>query len=151
MNCMEKTHHELPRAKPCAPVYAVPLMQESTGITLASRSASGFLRLMEDHPRFHEAKLGIIVSSLRALQLFSAQKCQNWSTTRCTIVVEGPLAGGHLGFGSIGRNTTCAPSSSKFNKYLQAEKLPYPSSRQAEFSPAAMPSASSKPVRQRFR
>jgi len=40
------------------------------GITLAAGLHLGSLALIEDHPRFRDAKLGIIVSSLRALQLF---------------------------------------------------------------------------------
>jgi NAD(P)H-dependent flavin oxidoreductase YrpB (nitropropane dioxygenase family) len=62
------------------------------------RPAPGFVRLIEDHPRFRDAKLGIIVSVLRALQLFLKK---NARTNRLPdyVVVEGPLAGGHLGFG----------------------------------------------------
>ena len=52
---------------------------------------------MEDHPRFRDAKLGIIVSSLRALQLF-LRKTAKLNRLPDFIVVEGPLAGGHLGF-----------------------------------------------------
>ncbi|PIU17277.1 MAG: nitronate monooxygenase, partial [Gallionellales bacterium CG08_land_8_20_14_0_20_59_87] len=40
------------------------------GITLAAGLHLGSFALMEDHPRFRDVKLGIIVSSLRALQLF---------------------------------------------------------------------------------
>jgi hypothetical protein len=40
------------------------------GITLAAGLHLGSFALIEDHPRFRDAKLGIIVSSLRALQLF---------------------------------------------------------------------------------
>jgi nitronate monooxygenase len=54
--------------------------------------------LMEDNPRFRDAKLGIIVSSLRALQLFM-RKTARLNRMPDYIVVEGPLAGGHLGFG----------------------------------------------------
>jgi nitronate monooxygenase len=68
------------------------------GITLAAGLHLGSFGLIEDHPRFKDAKLGIIVSSLRALQLFLRK---NGRTNRLPdyVVVEGPLAGGHLGFG----------------------------------------------------
>jgi nitronate monooxygenase len=53
---------------------------------------------MEEHPRFKDVKLGIIVSSLRALQLF-LRKSARTGRLPDYVVVEGPLAGGHLGFG----------------------------------------------------
>ena len=53
---------------------------------------------MEDHPRFRDAKLGIIVSSVRALQLF-LRKTARLNRLPDFIIIEGPLAGGHLGFG----------------------------------------------------
>ena len=58
----------------------------------------GSFALIEDHPRFRDAKLGIIVSSVRALQLF-LRKVSKLNRLPDYIVVEGPLAGGHLGFG----------------------------------------------------
>lgn len=69
-----------------------------SGITLSAGLHTGTLALMADHPRFRDAFVGIIVSSARALKLFLR------SASRVTrmpdyIVVEGPLAGGHLGFG----------------------------------------------------
>jgi nitronate monooxygenase len=68
------------------------------GITLAAGLHLGSFSLIEDHPRFHEVKLGIIVSSLRALQLF-LKKSERTGRKPDYVVVEGPLAGGHLGFG----------------------------------------------------
>jgi nitronate monooxygenase len=68
------------------------------GITLAAGLHLGSFALIEDHPRFRDAKLGIIVSSLRALQLF-LKKTPAPSRLPDYVVVEGPLAGGHLGFG----------------------------------------------------
>lgn len=67
------------------------------GITLAAGLHIGSLDLMRHHQRFHDVKLGIIVSSARALKLFmkraiKAERLPDY------IVVEGPLAGGHLGF-----------------------------------------------------
>ena len=68
------------------------------GITLAAGLHLGTFALIEDHPRFHDVKLGIIVSSLRALQLF-LKKSARTGRLPDYITIEGPLAGGHLGFG----------------------------------------------------
>ena len=68
------------------------------GISLSAGLHLGSFALMEDHPRFRDAKLGIIVSSLRALQLF-LRKNARLNRLPDFVVVEGPLAGGHLGFG----------------------------------------------------
>lgn len=68
------------------------------GITLSAGLHLGSFKLIESHARFRDAFLGIIVSSLRALKPFlhSAAKV---SRLPDYIIVEGPLAGGHLGFG----------------------------------------------------
>lgn len=68
------------------------------GITLSAGLHCGSLKLIEDQPRFRDVKFGIIVSSARALKLFlrgakKANRCPDY------VIVEGPLAGGHLGFG----------------------------------------------------
>jgi nitronate monooxygenase len=68
------------------------------GITLSAGLHLGSFALMEDHPRFRDAKLGMIVSSLRALQLF-LRKNARLNRLPDFVVIEGPLAGGHLGFG----------------------------------------------------
>ncbi len=68
------------------------------GITLSAGLHLGSFALMQDHPRFRDAKLGIIVSSARALQLF-LRKNSRLDRLPDYVVVEGPLAGGHLGFG----------------------------------------------------
>jgi nitronate monooxygenase len=67
------------------------------GITLGAGLHLGSLELMRDHPRFHDAKIGIIVSSLRALNLFMTRAARVGRLPDY-VVVEGPLAGGHLGF-----------------------------------------------------
>ena len=68
------------------------------GITLSAGLHNGTLRLIKDHPRFREVKIGIIVSSVRALKIFvrSGNKLDRLPDYA---IVEGPLAGGHLGFG----------------------------------------------------
>jgi nitronate monooxygenase len=67
------------------------------GITLSAGLHLGSFALIQDHPRFRDVKLGIIVSSLRALRIFlrfigPTERLPDY------IIVEGPLAGGHLGF-----------------------------------------------------
>jgi nitronate monooxygenase len=97
INCMEKLTMNAPRETLKARLRAS-LDAGIDGITLAAGLHLGSFGLIEDHPRFRDAHLGIIVSSLRALQLFLRK---NSRTGRLPdyIVVEGPLAGGHLGFG----------------------------------------------------
>lgn len=68
------------------------------GITLSAGLHLGSLALVQDHPRFRDVKFGIIVSSLRALLLF-LRKSARLNRLPDYIIVEGPLAGGHLGFG----------------------------------------------------
>lgn len=97
INCMEKLTMNAPRET--LRVRLTSAMDAGIdGITLAAGLHLGSFALIEDHPRFHDVKLGIIVSSKRALQLFLRK---NARTGRLPdyIVVEGPLAGGHLGFG----------------------------------------------------
>ena len=68
------------------------------GITLSAGLHTGTLKLIEDQPRFRDVKIGIIVSSARALHVFlrSSARMNRYPDY---VVVEGPLAGGHLGFG----------------------------------------------------
>ncbi len=67
------------------------------GITLGAGLHLGTLDLISDHPRFRDVKLGIIASSARALKLF-LQRAARAGRMPDYVVVEGPLAGGHLGF-----------------------------------------------------
>ena len=68
------------------------------GISLSAGLHTSSFALMEENPRFRDAKLGIVVSSARALNIFLRRTAK---TNRLPdfVVVEGPLAGGHLGFG----------------------------------------------------
>ncbi len=68
------------------------------GITLSAGLHTGSLAMIQDHPRFHDALLGIIVSSARALKIF-LRSAARVGRMPDYVVVEGPLAGGHLGFG----------------------------------------------------
>ena len=80
---------------------------------------------MADHPRFHDAKLGIIVSSVRALQLF-LRKNAKLNRRPDYIVVEGPLAGGHLGFGMDWAQYDLATLVAETLQYLKTEQLDIP-------------------------
>jgi len=68
------------------------------GITLSAGLHTHSLSLIADHARLHDAKIGIIVSSPRALKIFlrGANRIRRMPDY---VIVEGPLAGGHLGFG----------------------------------------------------
>jgi nitronate monooxygenase len=97
INCMEKLTMNAPRETLTVRLRSA-MDAGIDGITLAAGLHLGSFAMIEDHPRFRDVKLGIIVSSLRALQLFLRK---NARTNRLPdfVVVEGPLAGGHLGFG----------------------------------------------------
>ncbi len=68
------------------------------GLTLAAGLNLRTLDLIQDHPRFRDVKIGIIISSVRALAIF-LKRAVRLNRLPDYIVVEGPLAGGHLGFG----------------------------------------------------
>ena len=95
------------------------------GITLAAGLHLGSFALIEDHPRFRDVKLGIIVSSLRALQLF-LKKSARTGRLPDFVVVEGPLAGGHLGFGMDWAQYDLATIVAEIATWLQAEQLDIP-------------------------
>ncbi|WP_028453985.1 nitronate monooxygenase [Chitinilyticum litopenaei] len=95
------------------------------GITLAAGLHLGSFALMEDHPRFRDAKLGIIVSSVRALQLF-LKKSARTGRLPDYVVVEGPLAGGHLGFGMDWDKYDLETIVREVLEWLQAENLAIP-------------------------
>jgi nitronate monooxygenase len=97
VNCMEKLTMNGPKETLRTRLNAA-LDAGIDGITLSAGLHFGSFTLMADHPRFREAKLGIIVSSVRALQIF-LRKNQKLNRLPDYVIVEGPLAGGHLGFG----------------------------------------------------
>ncbi len=124
INCMEKLTMNAPRETLAARLCSA-LDAGIDGITLAAGLHLGSFALMESHPRFRDAKLGIIVSSLRALQLFLRK---NAKTNRLPdyVVIEGPLAGGHLGFGMDWAKYDLRTIVNEIHQYLQAEKLDIP-------------------------
>jgi len=95
------------------------------GITLSAGLHLGSFALMADHPRFRDAKLGIIVSSVRALQLF-LRKTARLDRLPDYVVIEGPLAGGHLGFGLDWAEYDLATIVKEIAAYLKAEQLDIP-------------------------
>jgi NAD(P)H-dependent flavin oxidoreductase YrpB (nitropropane dioxygenase family) len=97
VNCMEKLTMNAPKETLRTRMSAA-LDGGIDGITLSAGLHLGSFALIEDHPRFRDAKLGIIVSSVRALQLF-LKKVARLNRLPDYVIVEGPLAGGHLGFG----------------------------------------------------
>lgn len=95
------------------------------GITLSAGLHLGSFALIADHPRFRDAHLGIIVSSLRALQLF-LRKTKNLDRLPDYIVVEGPLAGGHLGFGQDWAEFDLLKIVSQIRDWLVEQELDIP-------------------------
>lgn len=125
MNCMEKLTMNAPKETLRMRLHAA-LDAGIDGITLAAGLHLGSFALMEDHPRFRDVKLGIIVSSVRALQLFLRK---NGRTNRLPdyVVVEGPLAGGHLGFGMDDwREYDLATITKEVLDFVKAEELNIP-------------------------
>ena len=69
INCMEKLTMNAPEGNAARALDARPGRRHRRHHPGAGLHLGSFA-LIEDHPRFRDAKLGIIVSSLRALQLF---------------------------------------------------------------------------------
>lgn len=124
INCMEKLTMNAPKDTLRVRLKAA-LDHGIDGITLAAGLHLGSFALIQDHPRFNDVKLGIIVSSLRALQLFLKK---NARTGRLPdyVVVEGPLAGGHLGFGMDWAKYDLAAIVIEIRDWLKAEQLDIP-------------------------
>jgi len=124
INCMEKLTMNAP--KETLRVRLTAAMDAGIdGITLAAGLHLGSFALIEDHPRFRDVKLGIIVSSLRALQLF-LKKSARTGRLPDYVVVEGPLAGGHLGFGMDWAQYDLATIVAEIQAWLAAEHLDIP-------------------------
>ncbi len=124
INCMEKLTMNAPRETLRVRLSAA-LDAGIDGITLAAGLHLGSFALIEDHPRFRHAKLGIIVSSQRALAMF-LRKNARLNRLPDYVVVEGPLAGGHLGFGLDWAKHDLATIVSEVNAYLKSEHLDIP-------------------------
>jgi nitronate monooxygenase len=124
VNCMEKLTMNAPKETLRVRLSAA-LDAGADGITLAAGLHLGSFALIEEHPRFRDVKLGIIVSSLRALQLF-LRKSARTNRLPDYVVVEGPLAGGHLGFGMDWAKYDLATIVGEISIWLAAEKLDIP-------------------------
>ncbi|QDX81060.1 nitronate monooxygenase [Denitratisoma sp. DHT3] len=125
INCMEKLTMNAPRETLRVRLSSA-LDAGIDGITLSAGLHLGSFALIEDHPRFRDAKLGIIVSSLRALQLF-LRKNARLNRPPDFVVVEGPLAGGHLGFGADDwQKYDLHTIVDEIQAYLRAEQLNIP-------------------------
>jgi nitronate monooxygenase len=123
-NCMEKLTMNAPKETLRARMKAA-LDAGIDGITLAAGLHLGSFGLIEDHPRFRDAKLGIIVSSLRALILF-LKKSGRTRRLPDYVVVEGPLAGGHLGFGMDWAEYDLATIVNEIRDWMKSEHLDIP-------------------------
>jgi len=95
------------------------------GITLGAGLHLSTLGLVQDHPRFRDVKFGLIVSSLRALTLF-LRKNARLNRPLDYIVVEGPLAGGHLGFDMNWAEFDLKTIVDEILQYLKQEGLDIP-------------------------
>ncbi len=124
INCMEKLTMNAPKETLRVRLRSA-LDAGIDGITLAAGLHLGSFALIEDHPRFRDAQLGIIVSSLRALQIF-LKKSARTGRLPDYVVVEGPLAGGHLGFGMDWAKFDLATIVAEIRAWLATEGLDIP-------------------------
>jgi nitronate monooxygenase len=124
INCMEELTMNAPKETLRVRLKAA-LDAGIDGITLAAGLHLGSFALMEDHPRFRDVQLGIIVSSLRALQLF-LKKSARTGRLPDYVVIEGPLAGGHLGFGMDWSQYDLARIVIEIRDWMKAEQLDIP-------------------------
>lgn len=95
------------------------------GISLSAGLHLGSMALIKDHPRFRDAQIGIIVSSVRALNLF-LRKTASLDRLPDFVVVEGPLAGGHLGFGLDWAKYDLATIVAEVLQFLRDKELSIP-------------------------
>ena len=124
VNCMEKLTMNAPKETLRVRMNSA-LDAGIDGITLSAGLHLGSFALIADHPRFRDAKLGIIVSSVRALQLF-LRKNAKLDRLPDYVIVEGPLAGGHLGFGMDWAQYDLRTIVNEIHAYFKAEKINIP-------------------------
>jgi NAD(P)H-dependent flavin oxidoreductase YrpB (nitropropane dioxygenase family) len=124
VNCMEKLTMNGPR-ETLQVRMASALDAGIDGITMSAGLHLGSFGRIADHPRFRDAKLGIIVSSVRALQLF-LRKNARLNRLPDYVIVEGPLAGGHLGFGLDWAQYDLVSIIAEVIQYVKDEQLNIP-------------------------
>ncbi len=95
------------------------------GITLSAGLHLSSFRLMQENKRFNDALLGLVVSSSRALNLF-LKKTASIGRLPDYVVVEGPLAGGHLGFGDDWKNFSLESIVKDVKEFIAAQGLKIP-------------------------
>ena len=95
------------------------------GVTLAAGLHCQSLKLIEDNPRFRDVKIGIIVSSARALKIF-LRGAERSHRLPDYVIVEGPLAGGHLGFGDDWREYNLKQIVGETLAFLKEQELDIP-------------------------
>ncbi|WAW09459.1 nitronate monooxygenase [Oxalobacter vibrioformis] len=124
INLMEKLTMNAPRETMQTRMTAA-LDAGIDGITLAAGLNQSSFHLIQDHPRFRDAKMGIIVSSARALQIFIRRNAK-LNRLPDYVIVEGPLAGGHLGFGMDWAKFDLKTIVAEVQAYLKKENLDIP-------------------------
>ena len=124
VNCMEKLTMNAPKETLRTRLSAA-LDAGIDGITTSAGLHLGSFELIKDHPRFRDAKLGIIVSSVRALQIF-IRKVSKLNRLPDYIIVEGPLAGGHLGFGADWAAYDLHTIMDEIHAWMRAENMTIP-------------------------
>ncbi len=124
INCMEKLTMGSPR-ETLRVRLASAMDGGIDGITLSAGLHLGSLALVQDHPRFRDVQFGIIVSSLRALLLF-LRKTARLERLPDYVIVEGPLAGGHLGFGMDWAQYDLKTIVNDIHRYFAQEGLTIP-------------------------
>jgi nitronate monooxygenase len=143
INCMEKLTMNAPKETLKVRMTAA-LDAGIDGITLAAGLHLGSFALIEDHPALSRCQA-------RHHRLFGARAVavpeEDSRTGRLPdyVVVEGPLAGGHLGFGMDWAQYDLATIVAEVIAYLKASNSTFRSFPPAASSPAAMRTASSKP------
>lgn len=124
INVMEKLNMAAPgetlRARLCAALEG-----GIDGVTLSAGLHNGSLKLIADQPRFRDVKIGIIVSSVRALKIF-LRSSKRVDRNPDYVIVEGPLAGGHLGFGEDWREHNLRDIVIDVIQFLKDEDLDIP-------------------------
>jgi NAD(P)H-dependent flavin oxidoreductase YrpB (nitropropane dioxygenase family) len=124
VNCMEKLTMNAPKETLRTRLSSA-LDAGIDGITMSAGLHLGSFELIKDHPRFRDAKLGTIVSSVRALQLF-LRKVSKLNRKPDFLIVEGPLAGGHLGFGMDWAEYDLHTIMDEIHAFMRAEQLDIP-------------------------
>ncbi len=124
INCMEKLTMNNSRETLRVRLNAA-LDAGIDGITLSAGLHLGSLELIQENPRFRVVPIGIIVSSVRALKLF-LKRAQRLDRLPDFVVVEGPLAGGHLGFGMDWAKYDLATITAEVLQFLREADLTIP-------------------------